>query len=88
MTGMIPESIANGIVFGPCCTRDHVVAALPGPGFSESSGLAASPLPHWPGEGLILVPTVKHWNAFRPRLIAEGVDVEAAQNADSYDRRR
>jgi hypothetical protein len=31
------------------------------------------------GEGLILVPTVKHWNAFRPRLVAEGVDVEAAQ---------
>ena len=31
------------------------------------------------GEGLILVPTVEHWNAFRPRLIAEGIDVEAAQ---------
>jgi len=31
------------------------------------------------GEGLILVPTVRHWNAFRPRLIAEGIDVEAAQ---------
>ena len=31
------------------------------------------------GEGLILVPTVEHWNAFRPRLVSEGVDVEAAQ---------
>ena len=31
------------------------------------------------GEGIILVPTVKHWDAFRPRLIAEGIDVEAAQ---------
>jgi hypothetical protein len=31
------------------------------------------------GEGLILVPTVRHWDAFRPRLIAEGVDVEGAQ---------
>ena len=31
------------------------------------------------GEGLILVPTTSHWNAFRPRLIAEGIDVEAAQ---------
>src|SRR3954467_1814445 len=31
------------------------------------------------GEGLILVPTVKHWNAFRPRLEAEGVDVKGAQ---------
>ncbi|MGZ5262073.1 MAG: MEDS domain-containing protein, partial [Burkholderiales bacterium] len=31
------------------------------------------------GEGLILVPTLSHWNAFRPRLEAEGVDVEAAR---------
>jgi hypothetical protein len=31
------------------------------------------------GEGLILVPTAEHWNAFRPRLVAEGVDVEGAQ---------
>ncbi|MDB5809649.1 MAG: hypothetical protein JWN94_1771 [Betaproteobacteria bacterium] len=30
------------------------------------------------GEGIILVPTVPHWNAFRPRLEAEGVDVKAA----------
>ena len=31
------------------------------------------------GEGVILVPTLTHWNAFRPRLEAEGVDVEAAR---------
>lgn len=31
------------------------------------------------GEQLILVPTVDHWNAFRPRLEAEGVDVKDAQ---------
>src|SRR4051795_4465519 len=31
------------------------------------------------GEGIILVPTLSHWNAFRPRLEAEGVDVEAAR---------
>ena len=31
------------------------------------------------GEGLILVPTEEHWNAFHPRLEAEGVDVEAAR---------
>jgi hypothetical protein len=31
------------------------------------------------GEGIILVPTVEHWKAFRPRMVAEGVDVEAAQ---------
>jgi hypothetical protein len=32
------------------------------------------------GEGLILVPTAEHWNAFRPRLAAEGVDVKGAQD--------
>jgi hypothetical protein len=31
------------------------------------------------GEGVILVPTVAHWDAFRPRMEAEGVDVQAAQ---------
>lgn len=31
------------------------------------------------GEGIILVPTLTHWNAIRPRLEGEGVDVEAAQ---------
>ncbi len=31
------------------------------------------------GEGIILVPTLAHWNAIRPRLEAEGVDVEAAR---------
>src|SRR3954465_1772854 len=30
------------------------------------------------GEGVILVPTSEHWNAFRPRLEAEGVDVKTA----------
>src|SRR5258705_10426485 len=32
------------------------------------------------GEGVILVPTAEHWNAFRPRLEAEGGDVKAAQD--------
>ena len=31
------------------------------------------------GEGVILVPTLTHWNAFRSRLEAEGVNVEAAR---------
>jgi hypothetical protein len=33
------------------------------------------------GEGLILVPTIHHWNAFRPRLEAEGVDIKSAQDS-------
>jgi len=32
------------------------------------------------GEGVILVPTAEHWDAFRPRLISEGVDVDAVQD--------
>jgi hypothetical protein len=31
------------------------------------------------GEGVLLFSTLTHWNAFRPRLEAEGVDVHAAQ---------
>src|SRR5579864_1885620 len=31
------------------------------------------------GEGIILVPTITHWDGIRPRLEVEGVDVEAAQ---------
>ena len=32
------------------------------------------------GEGVILVPTVAHWDAFRPRLESEGVDVKSAES--------
>jgi hypothetical protein len=32
------------------------------------------------GEGIILVPTLAHWNAIRPRLEAEGVNVAAARD--------
>src|SRR5215471_9853252 len=31
------------------------------------------------GEGIILVPTLTHWNGIRPRLEAEGVNVKAAR---------
>jgi hypothetical protein len=33
------------------------------------------------GEGVILVPTAAHWEAFRPRLEAEGVNVKDAQGS-------
>jgi hypothetical protein len=38
---------------------------------------AAAALAH--GEGVILVPTAAHWEAFCPRLEAEGVDIKAAE---------
>ena len=58
---------------------DHVVQLYQDQDFLNRAvcRFAASALQN--GEGIILVPTVQHWNAFRPRLIAEGVDVEAAQ---------
>src|SRR3954453_5500866 len=33
------------------------------------------------GEAVILVPTLAHWEDFRPRLEAEGVDIKGAQNS-------
>jgi hypothetical protein len=58
---------------------DHVVQLYQDQDFLNRAvcRFAASALQN--GEGIILVPTVKHWDAFRPRLIAEGIDVEAAQ---------
>ncbi|HZC46556.1 MAG TPA: MEDS domain-containing protein, partial [Candidatus Acidoferrum sp.] len=60
----------------PC---DHVVQLYQDQEFLNRAvcRFAAAALAN--GEGLILVPTVEHWNSFRPRLVAEGVDVEAAQ---------
>jgi MEDS: MEthanogen/methylotroph, DcmR Sensory domain len=60
--------------------RDHIVQLYQDQDFLNRAvcRFAAAALAN--GEGLILVPTGAHWNAFRPRLEAEGVDVEAAQN--------
>jgi len=59
--------------------RDHVVQLYQDQDFLNRAvcRFAAAALQN--GEGIILVPTVRHWNAFRPRLVGEGIDVEAAQ---------
>src|SRR5580693_502758 len=59
--------------------RDHVVQLYQDQQFLNRAvcRFAAAALAN--GEGVILVPTVAHWDAFRPRLEAEGVDVKAAQ---------
>jgi hypothetical protein len=58
---------------------DHVVQLYQDQNFLNRAvcRFAAAALQN--GEGIILVPTVQHWDSFRPRLIAEGIDVEAAQ---------
>jgi len=59
--------------------RDHIVQLYQDQQFLNRAvcRFAASAIAN--GEGVILVPTAAHWEAFRPRLEAEGVDVNTAQ---------
>jgi hypothetical protein len=60
--------------------RDHIVQLYQDQQFLNRAvcRFAASAIAN--GEGVILVPTAAHWEAFRPRLEAEGVDVNAAKD--------
>jgi hypothetical protein len=59
--------------------RDHIVQLYQDQQFLNRAvcRFAAGAIAN--GEGVILVPTAAHWQAFRPRLVSEGVDVEGAQ---------
>jgi hypothetical protein len=59
--------------------RDHIVQLYQDQQFLNRAvcRFAAASIAN--GEGVILVPTVAHWDAFRPRMEAEGVDVQAAE---------
>jgi hypothetical protein len=59
--------------------RDHIVQLYQDQQFLNRAvcRFAAGAIAN--GEGVILVPTAAHWEAFRPRLQAEGVDVEGSQ---------
>jgi hypothetical protein len=59
--------------------RDHIVQLYQDQQFLNRAvcRFAAGAIAN--GEGVILVPTAAHWDAFRPRLEAEGVNVKAAQ---------
>src|SRR5438270_8585671 len=59
--------------------RDHIVQLYQDRHFLNRAvcRFAAAAIAN--GEGVILVPTVAHWDAFRPRLEREGVDVKAAE---------
>jgi MEDS: MEthanogen/methylotroph, DcmR Sensory domain len=59
--------------------RDHIVQLYQDQQFLNRAvcRFAAGAIAN--GEGVILVPTAAHWEAFRPRLEAEGVDVKGAQ---------
>lgn len=60
----------------PC---DHIVQLYQDQGFLNRAVCRFAGAALANGEGIILVPTLTHWNAFRPRLEAEGVDVEGAR---------
>ena len=60
--------------------RDHIVQLYQDQQFLNRAvcRFAAAAIAN--GEGVILVPTAAHWDAFCPRLEAEGVDIKAAQD--------
>ncbi|MGA8271481.1 MAG: MEDS domain-containing protein [Candidatus Sulfotelmatobacter sp.] len=68
----------SGLLAG-AAPRDHIVQLYQDQQFLNRAvcRFAAAAIAN--GEGVILVPTVAHWDAFRPRLEAEGVDVKAAE---------
>jgi MEDS: MEthanogen/methylotroph, DcmR Sensory domain len=61
------------------CPCDHIVQLYQDEDFLSRAVCRFAGAAIANGEGIILVPTPTHWEAFRPRLEAEGVDVEAAQ---------
>ncbi|HEY3940512.1 MAG TPA: MEDS domain-containing protein [Bryobacteraceae bacterium] len=67
-------------VLSDAAPRDHIVQLYQDQRFLNRAvcRFAAAALAN--GEAVILVPTIAHWDAFRPRLEAEGVDVNAAES--------
>ena len=66
-------------VVADAAPRDHIVQLYQDQDFLNSAVCRFAGAAFANGEGIILVSTLTHWNAFRPRLEAEGVDVQAAQ---------
>jgi hypothetical protein len=66
-------------LLGGAAPRDHIVQLYQDEGFLSRAVCRFAAAALSSGEGVILVPTLTHWNIFRPRLEAEGVDIEAAQ---------
>jgi hypothetical protein len=68
----------DGVVAG-AAPSDHIVQLYQDQDFLNRAVCRFAGAAIANGEGIILVPTVDHWNAIRPRLEGEGVDVEAAR---------
>ena len=72
----------SGLLAG-AAPRDHIVQLYQDQQFLNRAvcRFAAAAIAN--GEGVILVPTIAHWDAFRPRLESEGVDVKARKSGDN-----
>jgi len=79
--GGLDTSAAWGGLLASAGPRDHIVQLYQDQQFLNRAvcRFAASALAN--GEGVILVPTAAHWEAFKPRLEAEGVDIEGAKDS-------
>jgi hypothetical protein len=66
-------------VVADAAPRDHIVQLYQDQDFLNRAVCRFAGAALANGEGIILVPTLTHWNAIRPRLEAEGVDVDAAR---------
>src|SRR4051794_883300 len=77
--GASPGTEWDGLLAG-AAPSDHVVQLYQDQEFLNRAVCRFAGAALAAGEGVILVPTLEHWDAFRPRLVAEGVDVEAAQD--------
>lgn len=66
-------------LLGSAAPRDHIVQLYQDQQFLNRAVCRFAAAAITNGEGVILVPTVAHWDAFRPRLESEGVDVKAAE---------
>jgi MEDS: MEthanogen/methylotroph, DcmR Sensory domain len=66
-------------VVADAAPRDHIVQLYQDQDFLNRAVCRFVGAGFANGEGIILVSTLTHWNAFRQRLEAEGVDVQAAR---------
>lgn len=66
-------------VVADAAPRDHIVQLYQDQDFLNRAVCRFAGAALANGEGIILVPTLSHWNVIRPRLEAEGVHVEGAR---------
>src|SRR5262245_20081607 len=76
---MQPEREAWNRILADATAPDHIVQLYQDQDFLSRAVCRFGWAALANGEGFILVATRTHWNAWRPRFEAEGVDVEAAQ---------